>query len=69
MIAELDLHGVFVPALLAWALIAIPVTALLKRTLERLGAYRLAWQRSLVDLALFVIVLGGVTALSQWISP
>ena len=68
MIAELDLHGVFIPALLAWTFVALPLTALLKRTFERLGAYRLVWHRSLVDLSLFVIMLGGVTALSQWIS-
>lgn len=67
MIAELDLHGVFIPALLAWALIALPIAALLRRGLERLGAYRHVWHRPVFDLALFVIVLGGVTALSQWI--
>ena len=68
MIAELDLHGVFIPALLAWALIALPVSALLTHTLERLGAYRVVWRRPLFDFALFVIVLGGVTALSEWIA-
>jgi hypothetical protein len=45
----------------------MPVTALLKRSLVRLGAYRFAWDRSLLDPALFVIMFGGVTALSQWI--
>lgn len=64
MIAELDIHGVFTPALLAWALIAIPLTALLSRMLEWGGAYAFVWNRPLADLALFVIVLGGVTALS-----
>ncbi len=68
MIAELDIHGVFIPALLAWALIALPVTALFKGVLERLGAYRFVWHRPLFDLALFVIVLGGVSALSEWIA-
>jgi hypothetical protein len=29
------------------------------------GFYRLVWHRSLFDLALFVILLGGITALSQ----
>jgi Protein of unknown function (DUF1656) len=69
MIAELDVHGVFVPALVAWAVIALPLTALLKRVLSGLGAYRLVWHRPLVDLALFIIMLGGVTAFSEWITP
>ena len=68
MIAEIDLHGVFIPALLAWALIALPVTGILKLILDRIGAYRVVWHRPLFDLALFVIVLGGVTAAPQWIS-
>ncbi|HVI88992.1 MAG TPA: DUF1656 domain-containing protein [Dongiaceae bacterium] len=69
MIAEIDVHGVFIPALLAWALTALPVTAFLKRLLRWLAVYRLVWHRRLFDFALFVIVLGGVTALSQWIVP
>jgi hypothetical protein len=68
MIAELDLHGIYIPALLAWALIALPVTALLTRMLDRFGAYRVVWRRPLFDFALFVIVLSGVTALSEWIA-
>jgi hypothetical protein len=68
MIAELDLQGVFVPALLAWSLLALPVAALLRRALTQLGAYRLVWHRPLFDLALFVIVLGGVIALLEWIA-
>jgi hypothetical protein len=66
MIAELDVYGVFVPALLVWALIAMPLTALLRRLLLRLGAYRWIWHAPLFDLALFVLVLGGVTAASEW---
>jgi len=68
MIAELDLHGVFVPALLAWSLLALPVAALLRRALAQLGVYRLVWHRTLFDFALFVIVLGGMTALLEWIA-
>lgn len=68
MIAELDLHGVFVPALIVWAVVALVATSLVKRLLDRVGAYRLVWHRPLFDLALFLIVLGGVAALSDWIS-
>jgi hypothetical protein len=67
MIAELSLHGVFVPALLVWALLALPVAAALKVGLRRAGVYRFVWHQPLFDFALFVIVLGGVTALLEWI--
>lgn len=69
MIAELDLYGVFIPALLAWALIALPVTALLRRGLLRLGAYRWIWHPPLFDLALFILVLGGIAAASEFVLP
>ena len=67
MIAELDIYGVFIPSLLAWALIALLITALIKRALEWCGAYRLIWRQPLFDLALFLIVTGGVTALAEGI--
>ena len=67
MIAELSLHGVFAPALLVWALIALPVTSGLKGGLRRAGVYRFVWHQPLFDFALFVSVLGGVTALLEWI--
>ena len=69
MIAELDIHGVFVPALLIWAIIALPFTALLTRLFAWAGVYRFVWRQPLFDLALFTIVLGGVTAISKWIMP
>ncbi|WP_454727041.1 MULTISPECIES: DUF1656 domain-containing protein [Cupriavidus] len=60
--AELDLYGVFVPMLLALMLLAFAVTAGLRALLARLGFYRLVWHRSLFNLALYLIVLGGVVA-------
>jgi hypothetical protein len=65
MIGEVDLYGVFVAPLLLWLLLALPLTALLRRLLERLGAYRLVWHRPLFDLALLVCVLGGVVAAAR----
>ncbi|MCK8783124.1 DUF1656 domain-containing protein [Roseomonas sp. NAR14] len=62
MIAEIDIYGIFVPALLVWSVIALAVSALLRRLLDRIGLYRLVWHRALFDFALFVIVLGGVYA-------
>ncbi len=69
MIAEIDLYGVFLPALLVWAIIAIPISALLRRLLTAAGAYRLVWHAPLFDFALFVITLGGIVALSEFLLP
>jgi hypothetical protein len=69
MIRELDIAGVFVTPLLLWVVIALPITALLRRLLARSGAYRFVWHRPLFDLALLVIVAGGVAALwVRWVA-
>ena len=65
MPAELDLYGIFVPALLAYALLAYGLKELASRLLQRLGAYRLIWHPPLFDLALFVLLLGGLVALGS----
>ena len=63
MRGELDLYGVFVPTLLAFAGAAWLVTIVLRRLLAATGFYRLVWHRPLFDTALFVLVLGGLVAL------
>ena len=68
MIGEFDIYGVFVPALLVWALVALSLTGVLRKVLSWVGFYRLVWHRPLVDLSLLVIVLTIVTnVLSYWI--
>jgi hypothetical protein len=68
MIGEFDIYGVFVPALLVWALIALALTAVLRRCLAVIGFYRLVWHRALVDLSLFVLILAAVSSvMSMWI--
>ena len=70
MIGEFDIYGVFVPALLVWALVALSLTGVLRTVLARVGFYRLVWHRPLVDLSLLVIVLTIVTnVLPYWIQP
>ena len=60
MMAEIDLDGVFVPALLLWALRRLRAQrACCGACLRAVGFYRLVWHRALFDLALFVILLGG----------
>ena len=65
MIGEMSLSGVFFPPMLLWALAAMVITALLRRLLAVTGFYRLVWHRPLFDLALLIIVLGGITFLAE----
>lgn len=67
MIAELDILGVFVPALLAWVLLALLLAGLLRRAFDRLGLYRHVWHPPLFNAALFVLLLGGIVAAAHWI--
>jgi Protein of unknown function (DUF1656) len=69
MIGEIDIYGVFVPILLVWGLIALPITAVLRHLLAWVGFYRLVWHRPLVDLSLLVLVMAAVAAiLPRWIA-
>lgn len=69
MIAEIDLYGIFLPALLVWALLALPASALVRRLLRAIGVYRWVWHVPLFDFALFLVTLGGLVALSEIILP
>jgi Protein of unknown function (DUF1656) len=61
MIGEIDIYGVLLPPLLVWLgcayLAAIPV----RMALDRLGVYRHVWHRPLFDLAVLLILLGGIS--------
>jgi hypothetical protein len=65
MTGELDIYGVFVPSLTAWMLLAFLISLPLRRVLALSGFYRLVWHRPLFDLALYVVLLGGVVAVGQ----
>jgi hypothetical protein len=66
MIGEISVDGVFLPVLLVWGLIALPITAALRQVLAGIGFYRLVWHRPLVDLSLLVIVMAAVAAALPW---
>ena len=68
MTAELNLYGVFVPALFLWMLLALGIVLILRRALVTSNGYALIWHRPLFDIALYVIVLGVVVYLSKWFS-
>jgi hypothetical protein len=64
MNGELNIYGVFVPALFAWALIALALGWALRHALVWIGVYRLVWHRPLFDFALYVVLLGAVVSLA-----
>ncbi|PZO90837.1 MAG: DUF1656 domain-containing protein [Sphingomonas sanxanigenens] len=58
MTGEVFIGGIFVPTLLVLAVIAVAITALLTRIAGAFALYRFVAYRALVDLSLFVLVLG-----------
>lgn len=58
MTGEVSFDGVFVPTLLLLALAAMAGAYGLTRLLGAFGLYRFVAYRALVDLSLFVLVLG-----------
>jgi hypothetical protein len=67
MIGEIDLYGVLLPPLLVWLGVALPISAFLRFGLNRAGLYRFVWHRPLFDLAILVIVTGGVSAVANMV--
>ena len=62
MIGELDIYGVYFPAFAVLAAIAFTLHLSIKRLMDAYGVYRFVWHRALFDLAVYVILLGVVTA-------
>jgi hypothetical protein len=58
MIGEISIGGVFFPPLLLLGLLALALTGVLSRLFQIIGVYRFVAYRPLVDLALFVLLLG-----------
>jgi hypothetical protein len=66
MNGEVSLGGVFVPTLLLLFLAALLVTGLIVRVLGPSGFYRFIAYRALVDLCLFILVLGALAFLAAY---
>jgi protein AaeX len=69
MIGEFDVYGVYLPAFAVFAAIAFVLQLAIKRLLDASGVYRFVWHRALFDLAIYVILLGVVTAAAAAILP
>ena len=65
MIGEIDILGVFVPAVLVLMFIAYLVNLVVRNVFARIGVYRFIWHRSIFDLGIYVLVLGVVVIVSQ----
>ncbi|WP_353191195.1 DUF1656 domain-containing protein [Pandoraea pnomenusa] len=65
MSGEIDIYGVFVPTLLALMVVAFVLTGALRFLLARIGFYRLVWHRSLFNLAVYIIALGGIVVIAR----
>jgi hypothetical protein len=69
MIGEIDIYGVFLPAVLILMLVSYLLCLILTRVFARVGLYRFVWHRSIFDLAIYVIVLGIVVIVSHRLLP
>ena len=69
MNGEFDIYGVYFPAFAVFAAIAFLLHVVIKRLLDAYGFYRLVWHRALFELAIYVILLGVVTAVGASILP
>jgi hypothetical protein len=69
MIGEIDIYGVFLPAVLILMLVSYLLCLVVTRVFARVGFYRFVWHRSIFDLAIYVIVLGIVVIVSHRLLP
>ena len=69
MTGEFDIYGVYFPAFAIFAAIAFLLQLAIKRFLNAWGFYRWVWHRALFDLAVYVILLGIVTAAGVSLLP
>jgi hypothetical protein len=67
MTIELDIYGIFVPALFAWLLLAYAAYLIARQGLAWSGFYLYVWHRPLFDVALYVILLGVIVFTSAWL--
>jgi hypothetical protein len=61
MIGEIDIYGVLFPPLLIWLGLAYLAAVLVRFGFTRLHVYRYVWHRPLFDLAILLILLGGIS--------
>ncbi len=60
-----EFAGFYLPPLIVWAGATLIPFIVLRWLLERVGFYQLVWHRSLFNLALYVLLVGGVVFLGN----
>ena len=69
MIGEFDIYGVYFPAFMIFAGVALLLQIVVKRFFDAFGVYRFVWHRPLFDQAIYIILLGVVTAAGATLLP
>ncbi|MGN6375173.1 MAG: DUF1656 domain-containing protein [Sphingomonas sp.] len=69
MIEEVRLFGVYMPAPLAWAVLAALIIWPVSGRLRRLPVARFLWQPGLLDLALFAVLWWGLSLAADHFLP
>ena len=69
MIGDVNIGGVYFPALVLLGIIGLCITGLLTRLINAVGGYRLIVYRPIADLAIFVLVLGLLILLTMTRGP
>ncbi|MBV8474620.1 MAG: DUF1656 domain-containing protein [Hyphomicrobiales bacterium] len=64
MTNDINLYGVYLPALFAWALVAFAISVPVRLVLAWSGFYRFVFNPPLFDVALYVVLLGIVVLLT-----
>ncbi|EJL27829.1 DUF1656 domain-containing protein [Novosphingobium sp. AP12] len=67
MNGEIAIGGVYMPTILLLAVIASVLTMLMLRLVDLAGLYRFVAYRALVDLCLYIMVLGALSLLAPHI--
>jgi hypothetical protein len=69
MIEEIRIFGVYMPAGLLWAALAMIVTFLVRDWLNRLPLHLVLWQPALIEMAVFVLLWWGIASLADAYLP
>lgn len=67
MNGETSIMGIYMPTILVLAVAAAVLTMLLLRLLDYLGVYRFVAFRALVDVCVYIMVLGALSLLAPQI--
>ncbi len=65
MFHTVELLGFYLSPVVFWAGAAVVPFIAVRKLLERWGAYRFIWHRSLFNLALYVLLVGGIVFLGN----